>query len=109
MSQTEIERTRLRERMVGGLRAEDAGASTHLSGWVHRRRDLGGLVFIDLRDRSGLVQVSFGPDWTDAASLELAHDIGHEDVIHIEGTVELRPGAARNAELATGDVEIKTF
>ena len=107
MSQTEIERTRLRERMVGGLRAEHAGSDTHLSGWVHRRRDLGGLVFVDLRDRSGLVQVSFGPDWTDAASLELAHDLGHEDVVHIQGTVELRPEAARNPELATGDVEVR--
>jgi len=107
MSQTELERTRLRERMVGGLRAEDAGAPTYLSGWVHRRRDLGGLVFIDLRDRSGLVQVSFGPDWTDAASLELAHELGHEDVIHIEGTIELRPAAASNADLATGEIEVK--
>jgi aspartyl-tRNA synthetase len=107
MSQTELERTRLRERMVGGLRAEDAGARTYLSGWVHRRRDLGGLVFIDLRDRSGLVQVSFGPDWTDAESLDLAHELGHEDVIHIEGTIELRPAAARNADLATGEVEIR--
>ena len=107
MSQTESERTSLRERMVGGVRADDAGATTHLSGWVHRRRDLGGLVFVDLRDRSGLVQVSFGPDWTDSASLELAHGLGHEDVIRVEGTVELRPEAARNAELATGDIEIR--
>jgi len=107
MSQTELERTSRRERMVGGVRAEDAGATTHLSGWVHRRRDLGGLVFVDLRDRSGLVQVSFGPDWTDSASLELAHGLGHEDVIRVEGTVELRPEAARNAELATGDIEIR--
>jgi aspartyl-tRNA synthetase len=107
MSQTELERTRLRERMVGGLRAEDAGAHTYLSGWVHRRRDLGGLVFVDLRDRSGLVQVSFGPDWTEAASLDLAHELGHEDVIHVHGTVELRPHAARNADLATGEIEVK--
>jgi aspartyl-tRNA synthetase len=93
--------------MVGGLRAADANTGTQLAGWVHRRRDLGGLVFVDLRDRSGLVQVSFGPDWTDAPSLELAHDLGHEDVIRIEGTVELRPEAARNADLATGDIEVR--
>ncbi|MDH3205022.1 MAG: aspartate--tRNA ligase [Gemmatimonadota bacterium] len=106
-TETELERTSLRERMVGGVRAEDAGATTDLSGWVHRRRDLGGLVFVDLRDRSGIVQVSFGPDWTDPVSLELAHDLGHEDVIRVEGTVELRPEAARNPELITGDVEIR--
>jgi len=105
--QTELERTRLRERMVGGLRSGDAGASTQLAGWIHRRRDLGGLVFVDLRDRSGLVQVSFGPDWTEAESFERAKGIGHEDVVRIEGTVELRPDAARNADLATGDIEIK--
>ena len=58
-SGVESERTRLRDRMVGGLRAGDHGTSLRLAGWVHRRRDLGGLVFVDLRDRSGLVQVSF--------------------------------------------------
>ncbi|HUF74668.1 MAG TPA: aspartate--tRNA ligase, partial [Longimicrobiales bacterium] len=107
MSRSEIERTSLRDRMVGGLRAEDAGGATRLTGWVHRRRDLGGLVFVDLRDRSGLVQVSFGPDWTAPESLELAHGLGHEDVIQVGGDVVLRPEAARNAELATGDVEVR--
>jgi aspartyl-tRNA synthetase len=93
--------------MVGGLRATDDGADVSLAGWVHRRRDLGGLVFLDLRDRSGLLQVSFGPDWTEQASLELAHEIGHEDVVRVEGTVALRPEGARNDEMATGDVEIR--
>ncbi len=107
MSRIESERTRLRDRMVGGLRAEDHGTRQHLVGWVHRRRDLGGLVFVDLRDRSGLVQVSFGPAWTDAASLALAHDLGHEDVIRVEGTIERRPEGARNREIATGDIEVR--
>ena len=49
----EVERTRLRDRMVGGLRASDHGTRQRLAGWVHRRRDLGGLVFVDMRDRSG--------------------------------------------------------
>jgi aspartyl-tRNA synthetase len=93
--------------MVGGLRASDHGTRQRLAGWVHRRRDLGGLVFVDLRDRSGLVQVSFGPAWTEAASLALAHELGHEDVILVEGTVERRPEGARNAEMATGDVEVR--
>ena len=65
MIDIENERTQLRSRMVGGLRAEHAGEGMELVGWVHRRRNLGGLVFVDLRDRSGLLQVSFGPDWTD--------------------------------------------
>jgi aspartyl-tRNA synthetase len=74
---------------------------------VHRRRDLGGLVFVDLRDRSGLVQVSFGPGWTEPDSLALAHELGHEDVVLVEGTVERRPEGARNAEIATGEVEVR--
>ncbi|MDH5590847.1 MAG: OB-fold nucleic acid binding domain-containing protein, partial [Gemmatimonadota bacterium] len=48
--------------MVGRVDAAQAGATVRLTGWVHRRRDLGGLLFVDLRDRSGLLQVSFGPD-----------------------------------------------
>jgi len=106
-SDTQVERTRLRDRMVGGLRAEDHGASQRLAGWVHRRRDLGGLVFVDLRDRSGLVQLSFGPAWTEPESLALAHELGHEDVVLVEGTVERRPEGARNQEIATGDVEVR--
>jgi aspartyl-tRNA synthetase len=107
MSRLESERTALRDRMVGGLRARDAGTRMRLTGWVHRRRDLGGLVFVDLRDRSGLVQVSFGPDWTSAEALVLAHELGHEDVILVEGTVTLRPESARNADLATGEIELR--
>ncbi|HSH74283.1 MAG TPA: aspartate--tRNA ligase, partial [Longimicrobiales bacterium] len=107
MPRTELERTRLRDRMVGGLRSGDAGAQTRLTGWVHRRRDLGGLVFVDLRDRSGLVQVSFGPDWTEPDSFALAHELGHEDVVAVEGTVAARPESARNTEMETGDVELR--
>ena len=103
----EKEGTQLRTRMIGGLRASDEGAELQLTGWVHRRRDLGGLVFVDLRDRSGLVQVSFGPDHTDEPSLALAHDLGHEDVLRVEGTVTLRPEGARNTEMPTGDVELR--
>lgn len=107
MSQMEIEKTQLRSRMVGGLRAADDGRSETLTGWVHRRRDLGGLLFVDLRDRSGLVQVSFGPDWTDADSLERAGRVGHEDVIRVEGVVAKRPEGAGNRDLATGDIEFR--
>ena len=103
----EIERTALRSRMVGALRAADAGATLRLTGWVHRRRDLGGLLFVDLRDRSGLVQVSMGPDWTEPESLVRAHELGAEDVVAVEGTVALRPEGARNTDLPTGDVELR--
>jgi len=105
----DIERTSLRDRMVGGLRAQDAGGRLRLAGWVHRRRDLGGLVFVDLRDRSGLVQVSFGPDWTTPESLELAHELGHEDVVQVEGEVTLRPESARNRDLDTGEIEVRAL
>ena len=107
MSEANIEKTQIRSRMVGGLRASDDGTAATLAGWVHRRRDLGGLLFVDLRDRSGLVQVSFGPDWTEAASLDIAHGIGHEDVILVEGVVAARPQGAGNVELATGDIEFR--
>jgi aspartyl-tRNA synthetase len=93
--------------MVGGLRGSDDGAEAQLAGWVHRRRDLGGLLFVDLRDRSGLLQVSFGPDWTEEESLERARSIGHEDVIRVEGTVGLRPDGARNTDMPTGEVEFR--
>ncbi len=102
-----IESTGFRSYMVGGLRVNDAGSEARVAGWVHRRRDLGGLLFVDLRDRSGLVQVSFGPDWTEAESLEHAHRLGSEDVIRVEGEVATRPEDSRNPELETGDIEIR--
>jgi aspartyl-tRNA synthetase len=105
MAELEIGRTSLRSRMVATVSVSDVGAPMRLAGWVHRRRDLGGLVFVDLRDRSGLVQVSFGPAWTEAASLDVAHALGHEDVVLVEGVVELRPDP--NPELATGSVELR--
>ncbi|MDE3001693.1 MAG: aspartate--tRNA ligase [Gemmatimonadota bacterium] len=107
MSEVQIEQTGLRSRMVGGLRAEHEGEMLTLAGWVHRRRDLGGLLFVDLRDRSGLLQVSFGPDWTEASSMERAHDIGHEDVIRVEGVVAARPEGARKDDMVTGAVELR--
>ena len=107
MMDIDIERTALRSRMVGGIRALDEGIELKLAGWVHRRRDLGGLVFLDLRDRSGLIQVSLGPDWTEASSLELAHRLGAEDVVTVAGPVVARPAGAQNTDMATGDVEIR--
>ena len=106
MSETSIERTQIRSRMVGRIRASHEGSEVTLAGWVHRRRDLGGLLFVDLRDRSGLVQVSFGPDWTEEASLECARGLGHEDVIQVKGIVVLRPQGAQNPDMGTGEIEV---
>jgi len=88
------------------LSREQVGARVRLGGWVHRRRDLGGLVFIDLRDRDGLVQLSCNPAWTPPAVLERAAGLGAETVILATGTVELRPEAARDSALASRDVEV---
>src|SRR5688572_13782424 len=98
--------TSYRTTSVGTLRASDADQRVRLTGWVHRRRDLGGLIFIDLRDRSGRAQLSFGPDWTPAPVLERARRLGAEWVIAVEGAVVRRPEGKGNRELATGDVEI---
>ena len=107
MNQIDIERTAFRSRMLGGIRSADEGAEVELAGWVHRRRDLGGLVFLDLRDRSGLVQVSLGPDWTDAASLALAHQLGAEDVVAVVGSVVVRPSQNQNPDIPTGEIEVR--
>ena len=101
----EIERTALRTRMAGTLRPEHAGSTQRVVGWVHRRRNLGGLYFLDLRDRSGLLQLSLGPDWTEPASLEAVQTVGPESVIAADGEVALRPDP--NPELATGAVEVR--
>ena len=98
--------TSLRTHLCGSLRAEHAGQRVRLGGWVHRRRDLGGIVFIDLRDRAGLVQVAFGPAWASSDVLERAGALGSETVVLAEGEVVARPQTARNPEMATGDVEV---
>jgi len=99
--------TAYRTSMAGTLRAGDAGNPVTLAGWVHRRRDLGSLVFVDLRDREGLVQVSFDPGWTPPGALEEARRLGPEDVIQVEGTVFPRIAGQHNPDLPTGDVEVR--
>jgi len=98
--------TSLRTHLGGALRAEHAKQRVRLGGWVHRRRDLGGIVFIDLRDRAGLVQVAFGPDWASPEVLARAGSLGSETVVLVEGEVVARPAGAKNPEMATGDVEV---
>ena len=96
----------MRTHRCGALRAEHVGQRVRLGGWVHRCRDLGGIVFVDLRDRDGLVQVAVGPAWAAHDVVLTAQRLGAETVILVEGEVVARPPAMRNAELATGEVEV---
>jgi aspartyl-tRNA synthetase len=104
---TDVFQTRYRSRVAGSLRPSDAGEHVRLCGWVHRRRDLGGIAFLDLRDRAGIVQVSVDPEAASAAGLQLARHLGPEDVVQIEGTVEMRPKDKVNPDLVTGEVEVR--
>jgi aspartyl-tRNA synthetase len=98
---------RHRSHLAGSLRAGDAGVHVRLGGWVHRRRALGGIVFIDLRDRAGIVQVSFDPRSAPQQMIDAAAALGAETVVLIEGDVVARPENMRNPDLGTGDVEVR--
>ncbi len=104
---TDVLATAFRTRAAGTLRAADAGTAVVVAGWVHRRRDLGGIVFLDLRDREGLVQVSFDPSWTPAGALAEARRLGPEDVVQIEGTVFPRIAGQMNETLPSGEIEVR--
>jgi len=99
--------TTLRSHMCGALRGQHTGLSVKLGGWVHRTRNLGGLIFVDLRDREGVVQVSFDPRYSDPNALQVAASLTPETVVLVEGEVVERPVEGRNPELATGDVEVR--
>jgi aspartyl-tRNA synthetase len=90
----------------GELRASDIGREVVLKGWVLRRRDLGGLIFIDLRDREGLCQVVFSPDVLSPEQFEQASKIKMEYVLAIRGKVHPRPEGGTNPNLETGEVEV---
>lgn len=98
--------TSWRSHRCGALRSEHVGQTVRLGGWVHRRRDLGGLVFLDLRDRDGLVQVAIGPAWSPPDVVARAGTVGAESVVVVEGEVVARPVDARNPEMLTGAVEV---
>ena len=95
----------LKSHGCGALRAEHAGETVTLAGWVHRRRDHGQLIFIDLRDRDGLVQVVVRPD-DHPEAYAAANDVRGEYVLRVEGEVVERSEATRNPNLPTGDVEV---
>lgn len=97
--------TTMRTHLCGELRATHAGQDVRLGGWVHRRRDLGGLVFIDLRDRAGLVQVAFAPDAGEA--YQAASALTPETVVLVSGVVTARPAGQANAEMPTGAIEVR--
>jgi len=95
----------LKSHNCGELRKDHAGQEVTLAGWVHRRRDHGGKVFIDLRDREGVVQVVFNPQISQEA-YQLAGSFRSEYVIQVTGEVTARPGGTENRKLGTGDIEV---
>jgi aspartyl-tRNA synthetase len=95
----------LKTQNCGELRSTHAGQDVTLAGWVNRRRDHGGVIFIDLRDRWGIVQVVVNPE-TDAAAHAAAEQVRGEYVLQIKGSVRMRPEGQANPDLPTGEVEV---
>ncbi|MCP9847027.1 aspartate--tRNA ligase [Synechococcus sp. Lug-A] len=95
----------MRSHGCGDLRSDATGQAVSLCGWVDRRRDHGGVIFIDLRDRSGTVQITVDPDLSPAA-FAVAERLRNETVLKVSGTVRDRPADSRNERLATGAVEV---
>lgn len=96
-----------RTKNCGELRKEDVGSTVTLNGWVNRRRDFGQLIFVDLRDRSGLVQIVFDPEVLGAEQFQEAASLRSEYVISVQGKVLARPEGLENPNLATGEVEVQ--
>jgi len=104
----------IRTHEAGTLRASDAGQTVTLAGWVARRRDHGGVTFIDLRDASGVAQIVFrgaeatedGEPGQEGAPAEQAHALRNEYCVRVVGVVERRPAGNENPDLPTGDVEV---
>ena len=94
----------MRTHYCGAVNASLAGEEVAVAGWVHRRRDHGGVIFVDLRDREGLLQIVFDPD--EAAVFAEAERLRSEFVIRVKGRVRARPAGTANAHLASGSVEI---
>ena len=90
----------------GELRRENIGQEVTLTGWVWRRRDHGGLIFVDLRDRAGVTQISFDPEHSGGTAFHTAETIRSEWPIKVTGTVRERPEGMENAKLETGDIEV---
>jgi len=95
----------LRTKECGELREESIGSQPTLTGWVSRRRDHGGVIFVDLRDRSGIVQVVFDPE-TSPQAYEIADQFRSEWVVQVKGTVRVRPPGSENPAMETGMIEV---
>ncbi len=95
----------IRSHVAGALSSADVGSTVTLAGWVAKRRDHGGLIFVDLRDRSGIVQCTFDPDASGAAFIA-AERVRPEWVVTLTGTVRRRPEGTENPNMATGEVEV---
>ncbi len=98
----------VRTSTCGVLNSQNVGESVILNGWVQRRRDHGGLIFVDLRDRSGIVQVVFNPAINEVA-FNLAGKLRSEYVISVQGKVEIRPAGTENTNMSTGEIEVAGY
>lgn len=109
MSQTRpIDENSMHTRTCGELRFENVGEEVTLTGWVSRRRDHGGLIFCDLRDREGITQLTFDPEHSDGDAFKIAETMRPEWPIKIHGVVRARGEETTNAKLATGEIEVLT-
>ncbi|MBN1193462.1 MAG: hypothetical protein JXA36_07220, partial [Coriobacteriia bacterium] len=95
----------IRTHTAGAISAADIGSQVTLAGWVAKRRDHGGLIFIDLRDRSGIVQCTFDPD-TSGEAFVTAERVRPEWVVKLTGSVRRRPEGTDNPGMVTGEVEV---
>ena len=109
MSQTRpIDEHSMHTRTCGELRFENVGEEVTLTGWVSRRRDHGGLIFCDLRDREGITQLTFDPEHSDGDAFKIAETMRPEWPIKIHGVVRARGEETTNTKLATGEIEVLT-
>ncbi|MBT6792388.1 MAG: aspartate--tRNA ligase, partial [Gammaproteobacteria bacterium] len=94
----------MRSHYCGDVRSDHIDEAISLCGWVHRRRDHGGVIFLDVRDHAGIVQVVFDPDTVE--SFALADQVRNEFVVAIQGRVRARDAAAVNPKMSTGEIEV---